>query len=204
MAKTILVYGLATMDFVPPSRNGPMSDRFLRLNLSKTSPAFDLLVKFGPLDRIKRGCEMIDGMSRDEICEFICEDRFRIWNFRPAMTGKAGSIEFRGAPGVVCSRKAKHWIAFVMAFVDFALQGRSEILGELLSGAADKSKIQVPNLGAMIEISGTRLGITEYLDKPLKQEDDIPKFWLPDLVLRSRTCMKHLRAFSLDYGKHQE
>ncbi|KAI1477317.1 hypothetical protein F4774DRAFT_389638 [Daldinia eschscholtzii] len=71
----------------------------------------------GPLKGIQSIYEKLDSMDRYEIVDFISPSKYFAWNLRPLKEAKPGSVEFRRSTGVDTAKKAKHWIAFTMAFV---------------------------------------------------------------------------------------
>ncbi|KAL8713432.1 MAG: hypothetical protein Q9225_006786 [Loekoesia sp. 1 TL-2023] len=120
MAKAVIFWEPATKRCTPTSRH----DRFLdycKSNIAHGVPVVEALRGSGPLRGLVQAYDYIDNASRDAIIDYICPDKYRAWNFLPSRTGGTGSIEFRRPPGVVTAKKAKHWIAFTMTFVEMAI-----------------------------------------------------------------------------------
>ena len=122
MAKAVIFWEPATARCAPRSRQDRVLD-FCKSNIKPpTRAGFDLR-RSGPLRGLRLAFDYVDSVDRDTIIvDYVCPDKFRAWNFLPSRTGKPGSSEFRRGPGVVTAKKAKHWIAFTMAFVDMAVQ----------------------------------------------------------------------------------
>ncbi|KAI1740847.1 putative amidoligase enzyme-domain-containing protein [Xylaria scruposa] len=49
------------------------------------------------------------------------EDRNVLWNFDNVLSGRSGSIEFRGGPGLRGPTETHMWISFVLAFIHLCL-----------------------------------------------------------------------------------
>jgi hypothetical protein len=76
-----------------------------------------MLQTHGPLRGLAKLFATIDSLDRDSIADLISPGKFFAWNFLPSKSDGHGSIEFRRPPGVITAKKAKHWIAFTLAFV---------------------------------------------------------------------------------------
>lgn len=92
----------------------------------------EALREAGPLRGLTQAYRYIDNASRDDVVHYICPDKYRASNFLPSRTGGTGSTEFRRPPGVVTAKKAKHWIAFTMTFVEMAIQFNPSALAAYL------------------------------------------------------------------------
>lgn len=88
------------------------------------------------------------------------------------MVGKSGSVEFRRAPGVVTAKKAKHWIAFTMAFLEMAVQFNPESLAASMQTAPDLRTLYYPDFQEQLLMCARRIGIYGNLDTRLVQSDD--------------------------------
>ncbi|KAL9036712.1 MAG: hypothetical protein Q9180_004139 [Flavoplaca navasiana] len=129
MAKAVVFWEPATKRMTPWSRHDECLD-FCKSNILADVPVNDVLRTDGPLRGLVTAYSNIDRCDRDAIIDYICPDKYRAWNFKPAKTGGSGSIEFRRPPGVVDAKKAKHWIAFAMTFVDMAIQFNPSALAD--------------------------------------------------------------------------
>ncbi|KAH3908047.1 hypothetical protein HBI56_150000 [Parastagonospora nodorum] len=97
----------------------------------------------------------------------MCPDKCRAWNFLPAKDTGHGSVEFRRPPGVVNSKKSKHWIAFAMAFIEMAMQQ-----GTSIEQLGNQRPARQDNFDALL--LGAARSIDEYatLDARLYQSDE--------------------------------
>ncbi|KAI0600512.1 hypothetical protein F4775DRAFT_68213 [Biscogniauxia sp. FL1348] len=83
--------------------------------------------QMGLLKDLETILNKLDELDRDDLIDFICPGKhLYAWNLQPSKEGKSGSIEFRRAPSVVTTEKAKHWIAFTMAFIWMSLKFESQ------------------------------------------------------------------------------
>lgn len=117
MAKAVLFWEPRTARCAPPSRQDQVLG-MCKSNVDNAVPAGVYLRSKG----FQAVCDHIENLGRDEIINFVCPDKYKAWNFRNCAEGGFGSIEFRRPPGVVDAKRAKHWIAFTMAFVEMAIQ----------------------------------------------------------------------------------
>ncbi|KAF5017107.1 hypothetical protein F66182_11014 [Fusarium sp. NRRL 66182] len=115
VAKAVAFWEPATARHCPLSRQ----DSVIPFCVSNTrAPEIrSMLQAHGPLRGMAKLFATIDKLDRDEIVDLICPSKFFAWNFLPSRTDGHGSIEFRKPPGVISAKKAKHWIAFTLAFV---------------------------------------------------------------------------------------
>ncbi|KAF2707295.1 hypothetical protein K504DRAFT_492803 [Pleomassaria siparia CBS 279.74] len=95
---------------------------FCLSNVKGRVPVADVLRTHGPVRGLRHAFRYIDQASRDGIINYVCPDKHHAWSFLPSREAGHGSVEFRRPPGVVNAKKAKHWIAFTMAFVDMAMR----------------------------------------------------------------------------------
>ncbi|KAI0107283.1 hypothetical protein GGR51DRAFT_161040 [Nemania sp. FL0031] len=65
---------------------------------------------------------IFDELDCDNLIDFIYPGKNYAWNLQSAKEGKFGSVEFRGALSVVTAKKAKHRIAFTMAFASMSIK----------------------------------------------------------------------------------
>jgi Putative amidoligase enzyme len=144
MAKAVVFWEPATSRCAPLSRQDRVQD-FCKSNVKKPVPVAVELDKYGPLRGLYHAYNYIDSANRDDIVGYVCPNKYRAWNFNPSRTGKPGSIEFRGPPGVVTAKKAKLWIAFAMAFLDVALQFNPEALAAHVQAAIHLCEVYHPD-----------------------------------------------------------
>ncbi|KAK2744127.1 hypothetical protein FQN57_004387 [Myotisia sp. PD_48] len=136
----------------------PATQRDLRLSGDKIRPGISAnvfskenpkLVKhiesLGPLRGPRSVFGYIDHADRGSIIEFVCSGKFRAWTWRPSRVGGPGSVEFRRPPGVVTAKKAKHWIAFAMPFLDMAVQFNPDSLAHDIEATSDIVDVLHPN-----------------------------------------------------------
>jgi hypothetical protein len=182
IAKGVVDWERDTARCAPPSRDDKIQS-FCLSNVAGVVPAARPLQTRGPL--------------RD----YVCPDKHRAWNFLPARESGHGSVEFRRPPGVVTSKKAKHWIAFTMSFINMALRTNLDRLVRRLIKLhvqrrnPDTVGISV-DFEAMLLASAETLGIRATLDPRLRQLDEPRSLHItmmrPDQISR-------LRDFDKDY-----
>ncbi|KAI1465084.1 uncharacterized protein F4812DRAFT_439479 [Daldinia caldariorum] len=113
-------------------------------------------------------------MDRDEIVDFISPSKYFAWNLQPSKDGKSGSIEFRRPPGVDTAKKAKHWIAFTMAFVWMSVKFSPEAFIDASSKVKGNfRKLYHPDFQEQLLLSARDIGEYSNLDPRLQQEDDM-------------------------------
>jgi hypothetical protein len=128
----------------------------------------------GPLRGIEAVFGMLDKLSRDELIDFICPGKFYAWNLQPSKEGKSGSVEFRRAPSVVSSKKAKHWVAFTMAFVWMSIKFESKKFIDAWATAGNNYRsIFHPDFQQQLLYSARDIGEYWNLDTRLLQIDDV-------------------------------
>ncbi|KAI8938230.1 hypothetical protein NX059_005891 [Plenodomus lindquistii] len=130
--------------------------------------------------------------DRDTLVNYVCPDKYRAWNFLPAKETGHGSIEFRRPPGVVNTKKTKHWIAFTMAFIEMAIRK-----GPSNAQLSDKRRTRQADFDA--SLLGTARSIGEYatLDARLYQSDEPTSFHITNM---SREQDEWLLRFDNDYA----
>ncbi|KEF58649.1 uncharacterized protein A1O9_06575 [Exophiala aquamarina CBS 119918] len=82
MAKAIDFWEPAAARCAPPSRQDQVQ-RFCMSNISGTRAAAPL-TRFGPLRGLGYGFDYIDNFSRQFVVEYVCLDKYRVWNLNPA------------------------------------------------------------------------------------------------------------------------
>jgi hypothetical protein len=132
----------------------------------------------GPLRGIRHAFHHIGRASRDDIVSYVCPDKHRAWNFLPARESGHGSVEFRRPPGVVNGKKAKHWIAFTMAFVDMAMRNDLDQISRGIAKDYHRRREVVSTSRPSTEFddlllaSAQHLGLYSTLDPRLRQSDE--------------------------------
>ena len=170
MAKAVVFWGPATAKCAPPSRQDRMVD-FCQSNTRSTEVAASLLSQ-GRIQGLRESFDFIDSSDMDTIIRFICPDKYRAWNFRPSSSGGPGSIEFRRPPGVVNRKKAKHWIAFTLSFIELAIQFDPSAIPRLVTSHTDLDTIHCPAFEEKLMEHARRLGVYAQLDPRLQQLDE--------------------------------
>ncbi|KAI4187347.1 MAG: hypothetical protein LQ346_005511 [Caloplaca aetnensis] len=196
MAKAVVFWEPATKRCTPSSRHDRFLD-FCKSNIAYGVDVNEALREAGPLRGLARAYDYIDHADRGAVIQYICPDKYRAWNFLPSRTGGTGSIEFRRPPGVVNAKKAKHWIAFTMTFVEMAIQFNPSALAAYMVE-------HIPHLNSSYHTDfedqfldcARRLGVYAVLDPRLKQSDE-PRTLHITLMTRARLEM--LRALDVDY-----
>jgi hypothetical protein len=204
IAKGVVLWERDTARCAPPSRDDKIQS-FCLSNVTGAVPAARPLHTRGPLRGLRLTYQHIDNASRNELVDYVCPDKHRAWNFLPARESGHGSVEFRRPPGVVTSKKAKHWIAFTMSFINMALRTNLDRLVRRLIKLhvqrrnPDTVGISV-DFEAMLLASAETLGIRATLDPRLRQLDEPRSLHItmmrPDQVSRLREIDKdyHLSA----------
>ncbi|KAF2188329.1 hypothetical protein K469DRAFT_703837 [Zopfia rhizophila CBS 207.26] len=156
----------------------------------------------GPLRGVRHAFRHIDHASRDDIVNYVCPDKHRAWNFLPARETGHGSVEFRRPPGVVTAKKAKHWIAFTMAFVDMAMRTYLGRIARWLpkyqhrrhtAGTTSRPTFDFDDL---LLASAESLGVLSIFDPRLRQSDEPRSLHIT--MMRS-DYFDWLRRFDDDY-----
>ncbi|KAL8834341.1 MAG: hypothetical protein Q9170_003796 [Blastenia crenularia] len=167
MAKAIIVWEPATKRCTPPSRH----DRFqlyCKSNVAHGVPVAEDLNR-----GLAYAFDKIDDYTRDDIIGYICPEKHMAWNLLPSRTDGHGSIEFRRPPGVVTAKKAKHWIAFAMAFVDMAIQfDPSALAPQIANNLAGLYPAYHPDFRQQFLACARQLGVYAILDARLSQTDE--------------------------------
>lgn len=173
MAKAVVMWEPRTARCAPLSRQDQVLG-MCRSNVDNAVPASAYLQKLG----FQYTCDHIENLGRDDIVNFVCPDRFRAWNFKNCLEGGRGSIEFRRPPGVVDAKKAKHWIAFTMAFVEMAIQfNPAQVIHQPLLHNGEHSEPFEPDsfdsdgFESYLLACAKRLGVYAQLDPRLSQVD---------------------------------
>lgn len=195
MAKAVVFWEPATKRCAPPSRHDRFLD-FCKSNISHDVPVIDKLRGYGTLRGLARAYAYIDNASRNEVVSYICPDKYRAWNFLPSRTGGTGSIEFRRPPGVVTAKKAKHWIAFTMTFVEMAIQFNPSALADYIDDIPHLSSMYHPDFTEQFLTCARRLEVYAVLDPRLEQTDEPRSL---HITLMTRERLKMLRTLDDDY-----
>ncbi|KAF2637555.1 hypothetical protein P280DRAFT_482984 [Massarina eburnea CBS 473.64] len=175
IAKAVVLWERDTARCAPPSRDDHAQD-FCLSNVKGRVPVADDLWTHGPLRGIRHAFRHIDHASRNEIVRYVCPDKHRAWNFLPARETGHGSVEFRRPPGVVTAKKAKHWIAFTMAFVDMAMRTNLGRIARWLPKYHHRRSTTISRptfeFDDLLLASADKLGLYATLDPRLRQSDE--------------------------------
>jgi hypothetical protein len=131
IAKAVVLWERDTARCAPPSRDDH-AQNFCLSNVEGRVPVANELRTHGPLRGVRHTFCHIHHASRNDIVNYVCPDKHHAWNFLPSRETGHGSVEFRRPPGVVTAKKAKHWIAFTMAFVDMAMRTDLDLIARRL------------------------------------------------------------------------
>lgn len=196
MAEAVVFWEPATKRCAPPSRHDSIQD-FCKSNIAEDVPVHQEFRTHGPLRGLARGYDYIDHAGRDQICQYICPDKYRAWNFNPSKTGGSGSIEFRRPPGVVTAKKAKHWIAFAMTFVEMAIQfNPSALAAYMVDNLPELNSAYHTDFQDHFLACARRLGTYAILDPRLQQSDEPRSL---HITLMTMDRFMRLREFDNDY-----
>ena len=177
IAKAVVLWERDTARCAPPSRDDRVQN-FCLSNVLGAVPAARSIQAHGPLRGLRHAFRHIDHASRNDIVDYVCPDKHRVWNFLSARETGHGSVEFRRPPGVTTGKKAKHWIAFTMAFIDMALRSNLDRVARRLSKhslrhrRADKTSGSSLNFEDLLLASAEHLGVYCNLDPRLHQLDE--------------------------------
>ncbi|KAL9596321.1 MAG: hypothetical protein Q9219_005875 [cf. Caloplaca sp. 3 TL-2023] len=190
MANAVVFWEPATKRCAPPSRHDRFLD-FCKSNIAYYVPVNDTLRLAGPLRGLLRAYHYIDNAQRDEIIQYICPDKYRAWNLLPSKTGGHGSTRFRRPPGVASAKKAKHWIAFAMTFVEMAIQfNPSALTAYLVDNLPHLHPSYHAGFWEQFLACAHRLGVFAILDSGLQQTDE-PRSLHITLMTQPRLEMLH-------------
>ncbi|PSN68249.1 hypothetical protein BS50DRAFT_633861 [Corynespora cassiicola Philippines] len=195
VAKAVVLFEPMTARCAPPSRQDNV------MAFCKSNTGLDVLAGrqlwMNGLSRGLRGAEKcIDFSTRNAAIYYVCPDKYRAWNFLPAKDNGHGSIEFRRPPGVVNSKKAKHWIAFTMSFIDMAMRQRQDHVARICVAQDRQSEFE-----ARILDSAKALGVYAQLDPRLRQLDR-PRCLYTSAI--SQESLDILRAVDPEYGLYPD
>ena len=194
IAKAIVFWEPATARCAPLSRQDHFQD-FCQSNIKPQVPVADCW-SLGPLRGLLEAFDFIDSADADAIVGYVCPDKHRAWNLRPCGRGGHGSIEFRRPPGVTTAKKAKHWIAFTMAFMEMAIQFNPSRLASHIQGLEDLSSMYHPDFVCQLLASARILDIYHHLDARLRQSDE-PRSLFMCSMLPQR--LDELRSLDSEY-----
>lgn len=180
IAKAIVFWEPATARCAPLSRQDHVQD-FCKSNIRTMVPVADCW-ELGPLRGFLQACNDIDqATTSDAIVEYICPDKHRAWNLRPCLTGGHGSIKFRRPPGVVTAKKAKHWIAFTMAFMEMAAQFNPSDSACQFERCQHLGNLAHPDFDSQLLASARNLNVYHLLDPRLQQSDEPRSLYMTQL-----------------------
>ena len=111
--------------------------------------------------------------------------------------GGHGSLEFRRPPGVATAKKAKHWIAFAMTFLDMAIQFNQVGLSTAVQTASRLKEVYHPDFEKQLLTCARRLSTFPILDARLRQQDDPRSLYISNMVDEDLTWLTSIDA---DYG----
>lgn len=199
MAKAVAFWEPMTARCAPPSRQDEV------LGMCKSN-APSLAVYLSTVGGFAYVCRHIVELSRNEVCEYLCPDKYNSWNFRNAKVGGSGSIEFRRPPGVVEAKKAKHWIAFTMAFVEMVVQfNPAYFLHRPLPANEDESversylHREEKAFDHYLLACAKRLGVYAQLDPRLGQPDNTQSLHITSLGKEAMELAATVRGLSVEY-----
>ena len=201
IAKAVVLWERDTARCAPLSRDDHAQD-FCLSNVRGRVPVASELRMHGPLRGVRHAFRHIDHASRDGIVDYVCPDKHRAWNFLPARETGHGSVEFRRPPGVITAKKAKHWIAFTMAFVDMAMRTNLGRIARWLPKYRHRSRARgmtsrpMINFEDLLLTSAERLGVYSILDPRLRQSDEPRSLHITMMRL---DYFDWLRRFDSDY-----
>ncbi|KAI4189688.1 MAG: hypothetical protein L6R41_001297 [Letrouitia leprolyta] len=196
MAKAIIFWEPATKRCTPPSRHDRFVD-FCKSNIAYDVPVAETFRQAGPFRGLAQAYNHIDNAGRDNIVDYVCPDKYRSWNLLPSRTGGHGSIEFRRPPGVVTAKKAKHWIAFAMTFVEMAIQfSPSALATYMVNELPQLNQAYHPDFQEQFLACARRLGVFAILDARLHQTDEPRSL---HITLMTSDRLEMLRAIDRDY-----
>jgi hypothetical protein len=197
IAKAVVLWERNTAQCAPPSRQDKVM-AFCKSNIKGDVPAGRQLQTHGSSRGLRRVFRYIDlQYSHDAIVDYVCPDKYRAWNFLPAKEGGHGSFEFHRAPGVFNAKKAKHWIAFTMAFVDMAMRLSLDSIVRRL--AKQKHRSEAPSQTTFDDFllaSAERIGVWSQLDPRLHQLDEPRTLHITTML---PDHLEWLRRFDDDY-----
>ncbi|KAF7549500.1 hypothetical protein G7046_g8334 [Stylonectria norvegica] len=183
VAKAIALWEPATSRCTPLSRQDAVT-AFCQSNLH--APGLQSLFRqYGPLRGLVASYSLIDGLSRDDLIDFVCPGKHFAWNLLPSKSGRSGSIEFRRPPGVVTAKKAKHWVAFTMCFVWMAIRFDTELFIAKFQGATNFQEINHPDFQSQLLEAAREIGEDGRLDPRLLQQDDPTKLHITQIGKRA-------------------
>ena len=201
IAKAVVLWERDTAGCAPPSRSDGVQN-FCLSNVSGSVPVARELKTHGPVRGIRHAFSHINHASRNDIVDYVCPDKHRAWNFLPARETGHGSVEFRRPPGVATSKKAKHWIAFTMAFVDMALRSnldhiaRRSIKYQLQHRPMGRTAGSSIDFDALLLASAEHLGVYSTLDARLRQLDEPRSL---HITMMRDNQIRWLQAIDKDY-----
>ncbi|KAI2470530.1 hypothetical protein F4781DRAFT_441815 [Annulohypoxylon bovei var. microspora] len=154
-----------------PLSRRDQATQFCRTNLQAPELRAERDVK-GPFKGLKACFEKLDSLDRDEPVDFISPSKYYAWNFQPSKEGRSGSIEFRRPPAVDTTKKAKHWVAFTMAFVWMAVtSGTDSFVHAASKTGTSFAELRYPNFEERLVQAAKEIGVFWYLDARLRQVD---------------------------------
>lgn len=134
----------------------------------------EILSQDGPLKGLEAVFGIIDELDRDDLIHFVCPGKYYAWNLQPSQEGKSGSVEFRRAPGVVTSKKAKHWIALTMAIIWMSIKFEPRrFINSWTKARGSNYTVHHPNFQEQLLCSARDIGQLWNLDSRLLQVDNV-------------------------------
>jgi hypothetical protein len=173
IAQAVAVWERHVAFCTPPSRDD-QAQNFCLSNLKGSAPIARDLLRYGPIKGPKHAIRNLRKMnSCDEIVDYVCPDKHRAFNLLPSRQYGHGSVEFRRPPGVVDVKKALHWIAFTMAFMNMALkQDVSRMVRQMKLNSQHRRRVAV-EFHDLLRLSADELGVFKLLETELRQKDDL-------------------------------
>ena len=172
MAKAVIFWEPATAMCAPFSRQDNVLD-FCKSNVRLPVQVGRDILLSGRIEGLQNAFDFIDSAcDTNAIVDFICPDKYRAWNFRPCRTGGHGSIEFRRPPGVTTAKKAKHWIAFTISFVELAITFDPSSLPMMVRQSSRLDTLYRPAFEERLLECARRVNVYAQLDPRLRQQDE--------------------------------
>ncbi|KAL5453954.1 hypothetical protein PMIN06_005209 [Paraphaeosphaeria minitans] len=196
VVKSVVFWEEATARCEPPSRQDQVMT-FCKSNVNHETEVSGLLHQADRVQGFLDAFAVIDSLSRDELVRYVCPDKYRSWNFLPSRDGGHGSVEFRRPPGVATTKKAKHWIAFTMAFMEMSI---NHDLVEFIRTRSTIFAVRAPQRSDFEDLllaSARTAGVYSQLDARLCQYDE-PSIFYTSLV--KKEDLEWLRRYDEAYG----
>lgn len=195
IAKAVVLWERDTARCAPPSRDD-RAQAFCLSNVKGNVPVARELQVHGPRRGLRRAFRYIAHASRRELVNYVAPNKHVAWNLLPSLETGHGSVEFRRPPGVVTAKKAKHWIAFTMAFVDMAMRTNLE---RIVRRRPKYRQRDCNRFDDLLLASAEHIGVYSQLDPRLHQLDELRSLYI---TMMRPDYFNWLRRFDPDYRDH--